>query len=75
MNFSQGVFSHPKPPGCWTPENPGGPGGKVFPFLRLVLDIIHRLEAARPGEPEHLGWIKFNGLVCVYIENIYKHTV
>ncbi|CAJ1414733.1 unnamed protein product [Effrenium voratum] len=24
----------------------------VFPFLRLVLDIIHRLEAARPGEPE-----------------------
>lgn len=35
--------------------NPGPPGGKVFPFLRLVLDIIHRLEAARPGEPEHLG--------------------
>ena len=25
---------------------------KVFPFLRLALDIIHRLEAARPGDAE-----------------------
>jgi len=33
-------------------ENLNSESVPVFPFLRLVLDIIHRLEAARPGEPE-----------------------
>ena len=56
--------------GPWSPW-------KVFPFLRLVLDIIHRLEAARPGEPEHLGGQEFckwmDKKSCVYIY-IYMYT-